>query len=258
VTLEADGYQGKARLLDLSPASCRILSDHTLGRGAEVRLQLPAALDPSSDSALTAVVLRSKRATSSHGRRMLQMILEFVPSAEQRTRLERVLSSQAPKLGTLNEPERAELEVRELDRRFGASRYRYARRVEALTYFDSDAPRLLQGQEISARGMRIQPTPDLCVGDPVSLALYRGPGLRPLELHAEVERDDDKHGLWLRFEDMRGQDRQELECLLAGLPAVEAIALSVGSRTGPMWMATLHAQRVQHSDPPTVPIPRRG
>ena len=77
------------------------------------------------------------------------------------------------------------------------------------------------GREVSPRGMRVEPHPELRVGDELELALHLGVRADPLGVAARVDRDDGADGLVLAFDALAPADREELERLLSLLPVVE-------------------------------------
>ena len=86
-----------------------------------------------------------------------------------------------------------------------------------------DHSRVLMGRDLSPLGMRVESSPDLCVGDRFRLALY-GPGRgEPYVVRAEILRDDQRGGLYLGFQDVPAEIAGELEKLVACLPDVESL-----------------------------------
>src|SRR5262249_55226167 len=156
-------------------------------RGGDIQLVLPSDLDPQAPTVYPARVIRSAPATSADGKYMTYLVLEFRLSRELQAQLEYVVATQArnPRLSKLAEPVKSELTLEQEDRRT-AGRHAYPEDVAALTYVGAQAPTLVRGHEISLRGMRVEATRDLAVGQRLMLGLYRGASRSPLMLHAQV------------------------------------------------------------------------
>jgi hypothetical protein len=92
-----------------------------------------------------------------------------------------------------------------------------SRRIIAL---GDEAARVLIGRDVSTRGMRIEPTPGLGVGDVLRVALHVRPDGQPLVVTARVRRDDGLAGLALQFSSLSDAARLCLEGMLVTLPAI--------------------------------------
>jgi hypothetical protein len=241
VTYAVEGYRGRARLLDLSTSACRILTAYSVPRRQDLQVYLPLELDPQAPTAYPAHVVRSAPAVAADGRYMLYLILEFQLSRELHAKLEQIVKTQARSAAITELAPRCDALVLQEEDRRAATRHAYADPVAALTYLSADAPKLVRGHEISGRGMRIDPTSELSVGQNVVLALYRGPEQKPMMLQATVRRDDGERGLWVAFGAVEAKDRQSLNRLLAELPALERLTHGPGSGSGPIMMATIQA-----------------
>jgi hypothetical protein len=210
-------------------------------RNEELLLYLPAELDPRAPTAYRARVVRTAPAMSVDGKPMVYLILEFKLSAPLRQQLEQIIKAQgsAPTVSALAPQAQTqdELVLEERDRR-GATRHAYPHRIHALTYVEADPQRLVRGHEISAKGMRIAPTRQLSVSDPLTLTLYRGSDQPPLPLQATVRRDDGERGLWLAFGPLSARDRQALNRLLEELPSIESLARG-SSAPAPVVLASV-------------------
>ena len=93
------------------------------------------------------------------------------------------------------------------------------RRVVAL---GDEAARVLIGRDLSSRGMRVERTQTLRLGQRFRIALHVGPGETPLVVHAEVARDDGLAGFMLRFRDLTGAAERYLVKMIDSLPVLEA------------------------------------
>jgi hypothetical protein len=106
------------------------------------------------------------------------------------------------------------------DDRRASPRATYARKVPA---FGTRALRVLVGRDLSSRGMRIERFPELEIGDRLHLAIYGQAGEEPFLVWASVERDDAEDGMGLIFDEVHPLVAEQLEKLVASLPAVESL-----------------------------------
>ena len=83
---------------------------------------------------------------------------------------------------------------------------------------------MVMGRDLSMGGMRIEPHPELSVGDRLELAIYAEAEGNPAVVKAEVIRAEDGVGLGLRFLDLDPGVATRLERLVTQLPAVEPLA----------------------------------
>jgi hypothetical protein len=105
------------------------------------------------------------------------------------------------------------------DRRRGR-RGQYMRRVPA---FGERAMRVLVARDLSMGGMRVASDSGLQVGDRLHLAIYGDANEEPFLVWATVERDDGPDGLGLAFDSVHPVIAQQLEKVVADLPAVESL-----------------------------------
>jgi hypothetical protein len=106
------------------------------------------------------------------------------------------------------------------DERRASPRAAYVRKVPA---FGTRALRVLVGRDLSSRGMRIERFPELEIGDRLHLAIYGEAGEEPFLVWATVERDDAEGGMGLIFDEVHPLVAEQLEKLVASLPAVESL-----------------------------------
>lgn len=107
-----------------------------------------------------------------------------------------------------------EAERREMQR--GA----YPMRVPA---FGDRAMRVLVARDLSIGGMRIEKDAGLEVGDRLHLAIYGDANEEPLLVWATVDRDDGDNGMALVFDEVHPMIGEQLEKVVADLPAVESL-----------------------------------
>jgi len=102
-------------------------------------------------------------------------------------------------------------------------RARLDREVVALDETGTRALHALVGRDLSLAGMRIDPTPDLALGQRLRLALYEPSAPSPVVLEAESVRDDGGAGLALLFVDLAPEVATQLERIVAARPALESL-----------------------------------
>jgi hypothetical protein len=102
-------------------------------------------------------------------------------------------------------------------------RVRLEREILSLHDEDTRVLHVLVGRDLSPHGMRIEPHPELALGQRLRLALYEPSIGRPVVLGAEVARDDGESGLALRFADLAPEAVEAIGTIAASLPAVEAL-----------------------------------
>jgi hypothetical protein len=127
-------------------------------------------------------------------------------------------------------PARAEIRVQLADatevsevpgsERRSQTRGRY---VSSILADGHDGPVVLIGQDLSAKGMRIERIGGLELGDRFRVALHGPNPAEPFIVHAEITRDDGEDGFALVFEGIDPAKARELEKLVACLPDVESI-----------------------------------
>jgi hypothetical protein len=71
--------------------------------------------------------------------------------------------------------------------------------------------------------MRVERFSGLAVGDPLHLAIYGAAEHEPFLVWATVHRDDGANGLALIFDQVSPQLAEQLEKVIADLPAVESL-----------------------------------
>jgi len=94
---------------------------------------------------------------------------------------------------------------------------------ETVTALNREASSALVGRDVSLGGMRVDPHPDLKLGDQLSLEVYGFAGSVPSAVHATVIRDDGAEGLALRFDRVTPELARRLEELVTALPSIEPL-----------------------------------
>jgi len=94
---------------------------------------------------------------------------------------------------------------------------------ETITALTLEASSALVGRDVSLGGMRVDPHPDLKLGDALVLEIYGFADTAPSEVQATVIRDDGPDGLALRFEHVSPGLARRLEELVTSLPSIEPL-----------------------------------
>jgi hypothetical protein len=106
------------------------------------------------------------------------------------------------------------------DERREVQRGAYPMRVPA---FGDRAMRVLVARDLSIGGMRIEKDAGLEVGDRLHLAIYGDANEEPLLVWGTVDRDDGDGGMALVFDEVHPLIGEQLEKVVADLPAVESL-----------------------------------
>jgi hypothetical protein len=96
----------------------------------------------------------------------------------------------------------------------------YEKKVPA---FGTRALRVLVARDLSQGGMRVERFSGLEVGDRLHLAIYGAADGEPFLVWATVHRDDGPNGMALVFDEVSPQLAEQLEKVVADLPAVESL-----------------------------------
>jgi hypothetical protein len=232
--LGSDTY--KAKLIDLSPETCRIRSLVDFGPETPVHLMLPAELSGGHELELQGRSIRSAACDGPEGERAHLVVIRFEGlELDVRERLESLVSgeqigtrltplAQLPDAGS--EPGPAEPPATgEPDReRRGEPRHEYRRRVLAFGAAGTAEPQVALGRELSVEGVCIEGTSGLEPGSRLTLALHGCARDEPVVVEARVVRDDGERGIALHFEDVTPFQRRGLERLTVGPPTLESLA----------------------------------
>lgn len=247
----------RAILMDLSARGCRLLSPDRVRRGDLMELNLPSELTGRASLSLTGRVMRCRtpvpgwpgkdgiavnfEALSGEAARRLQATIECYasgPAALPSSIARRYGIDDAalpPLCGSTHPGEEGHHEIPSGDSEAAAApdaatakeraprgvrgeRRLYARRVIAL---GDEITRILIGRDLSVGGMRVDPHPELSVGDAMQIALYARAGEQPLVVSAEVSRDDANQGLALQFHDLSRAAKSYLGRMVGSLPYLE-------------------------------------
>jgi hypothetical protein len=81
---------------------------------------------------------------------------------------------------------------------------------------------VLIGRDLSTGGMRVNPDPQLLVGQELKLVIYGVAGREPVVVKAVVARDEGRDGCVLRFPGLSADARSRLEAIVSALPDTRA------------------------------------
>lgn len=227
-------------LLDLSRGGCLLASRRRIPLRKKVQLLVGGEITGARGLVLTGHVIRRRYDDASM---QWQVALRFHPSVEaQGVQIGRLLRSTtvapAKKLEATPGQRLFAFARRALghgkkllplpghpDRRRDA-RARFDRHVCKLDESGTRVTALLTGYDLTTRGMRVQPHPELEVGTHFSLSLHDQTRQRPIEVSAEVIRDDGPDGLALRFLDLNTDLAGRIDGLVAALPAANSLVMA--------------------------------
>ena len=251
----------RAMLVEFTARGCRLLSDHPIRTGARLTLNLPGEVTGGRSLQLRAKVVRSHvgdpgalrdqhtvglafEKLDNRKRAQLQKILKH------RERSPAVLSEAMAKSSgaVTNSPDPAVSRnggstpvaaAGSIDDRRKNPRAAFERTVRSL---DEEANLVLMGRDLSVTGMRIEPHPDLAVGNRLRLAIYGSPTEEPFTVRARVVRNDEDDGVGLRFEQVAMGVGARLESLVASLPSVESLHGSEADALGSVVSRILESE----------------
>jgi hypothetical protein len=105
-------------------------------------------------------------------------------------------------------------------------RARYDRHVCKLDSTGTRVTALLAGYDLTHRGMRVHPHPELELGTQFAVSLHDQARQRPIEVSAEVIRDDGSDGFALRFVDFDSDLARRIDSLVAALPSAKSLIMA--------------------------------
>ncbi len=242
-----------ATLLELSRTGCRVLGEDWVEPGDHLSLRVPSEITGNRPLTLPGRVVRSERQRRGGADSRVAVALRFDRLGDvARARLEALIAAHtlgparlpwrgvSPAAGearstgaapsaaaTLAAPAPATAagaplaQGREADRR-GGRRSLHRREVVALESDLSRVRHALLGIDLSSGGVRVEPHPELALGDRVRIAIYDSAAVAAIVLQGEVERDDGARGVVLRFIDVSDEEAREIARVLEGKPQIEA------------------------------------
>ncbi|MDG2333251.1 MAG: PilZ domain-containing protein [Myxococcota bacterium] len=234
------GWQRPCSLLDLSRGGCLLAASRGPALRKKVQLVVGSEYTGAEELSITGHVIR-RRFDDASGK--WQVALRFHPPADvQGARIGQLL--QRKTVGPNRSDEvtphqswvdraRSWLGLNEKgaalpshpDRR-RTPRARMDRHVCKLDASGTRVTALLTGYDLSAQGMRVQAHPELELGNQFTVSLHDEARKRPLEVPAEVIRDDGADGLALRFTDLDGELQSRLDALISALPHADSLVMA--------------------------------
>ena len=252
-----------ATLLELSRTGCRVLIPEWVEPGGRLSVRIPSPVTGNRPLGLVGRVLRSDRQRRPGSEQRVAVALRFdrLDNAT-RMRLDALIAAhtlgptplergasggtgeprQAPEaraarevreLGTTRPPPTAPAAApaaapTELDRR-RSPRVPHRHEVIALEPALSRVRHTLLGIDLSAGGIRVEPHPDLTIGDRVRIAIYDAAGGETLVVEAEAVRDQGPRGVVLHFRNVSDEARQQIERIVAAAPQIESAGAAEGN-----------------------------
>jgi hypothetical protein len=227
-------------LLDLSRGGCLLASRSRLPLRRKVRLIIGSEVTGDQPMALTGRVIRRRFDDAS---KEWQVALRFHPSLEvQGAKIGRLL--QRTTVGPINKlkPSLGHRALASFSHVLGLGRKllplpahpdrrrdpraRYDRHVCKLDSTGTRVTALLAGYDLTHRGMRVHPHPELELGTQFAVSLHDQARQRPIEVSAEVIRDDGSDGFALRFVDLDSDLARRIDSLVAALPSAKSLIMA--------------------------------
>ena len=229
-----------ATLLELSRTGCRMLASEWLEPGDHLSLRIPSTATGNRSLQLGGRVLRSERPARPCGRPDIAVALRFDRlDGATRMRLEALIAAHT--LGPLplersarapgaSQPERVDSvsPAQDAERRRGA-RVSHREEVVALDPELARVRHTLLGIDLSSGGIRVEPHPDLAIGDRLRIAIYDAGSSAALVLDAEAARDEGPHGVVLRFRNVSEEVEAQIERITGRAPQIESAGAAEGS-----------------------------
>jgi len=232
-----------ATLLELSRTGGRVLVPEWVEPGARLNLRIPSPVTGNRPLSLVGRVLRSERQRRSDSEPGVAVALRFDRlDSDTRMRLDALIAAHTLGPTPLDRksgsggtgeprdggPARAaapalppEAFAGENDRRRGR-RVPHRQEVIALEPELSRVRHTLIGIDLSPGGIRVEPHPDLTIGDRVRIAIYDAAANATLVVDAEAVRDQGSRGVVLRFSGVSDETRKQIERIVEATPQIEA------------------------------------
>jgi hypothetical protein len=237
-----------ATLLDLCRTGCLLSAHDWVEPGDPLSLRVPSAVTGNRPLTLQGRVLRSQRQRRAAAEAAVAVALRFDRLADStRERLEALITAhtlgptplgrmafaagalgarmQPPAPGAAAAPARAATDG---ERRQGRRRL-HQHEVVALDAALERVRYALLGVDLSAGGIRVEPHPEIALGDRLRIAIYEAISAAPILVDAVVIRDDGARGMVLRFRDVSTGVAREIERVLEGPPQLEMDGGEVGA-----------------------------
>ncbi len=225
-----------ATLLELSRTGCRVLIPEWVERGARLSVRIPTAVTGNRPLSLVGRVVRSERQRRASSEPSVAVALRFDRlDAETRARLDALIAAHSLGPTPLDRRDAARPAAAtaapfsgESDRR-RSPRVPHRQEVIALEPELSRVRHTLLGIDLSLGGIRVEPHPELALGDRVRIAIYDAASNASLVVDAEAVRDQGAQGVVLRFKNVPDDARLQIERILAAPPQIESAGAAAGS-----------------------------
>jgi hypothetical protein len=103
---------------------------------------------------------------------------------------------------------------------------------------------VLVGDDLSAEGMRVEPHPNIALGDRLQLAFLDECGPDPLRVEVEAARDDGNLGWMLRFVGLDKEASRRIQRLMRKLPAIESFGSGADEAREGLHLAQIEPKSV--------------
>src|SRR4030095_8650612 len=240
-----------ATLVDLSSRGCRLLSRHRVEHGKQIKVSIPEVLDAGEDSELLSVPGRVIHVadTESGGTEAFRLGVSFEKlDGDVRSALALIIEDCAQGPATLRAKPRSGAQAGDADDRAITieDRRKQRRRASSPTIpaFAQRPLRVPVGGDLSVNGMRVQPQPELWIGDRLQLAIYGEAGEAPMLIWGHVDRSDGDHGVLILVDPQDSSTHALLERLVASLPAVESLHDSEAEAMGTVLSEILLTEEI--------------
>jgi c-di-GMP-binding flagellar brake protein YcgR/Tfp pilus assembly protein PilZ len=226
-----------ATLLELSRTGCRVLIPEWVEPGARLSVRIPTAVTGNRPLSLVGRVVRSERQRRASSEPNVAVALRFDRlDAETRARLDALIAAHTlgptpldRKGGVARPASAATAPFGGVSDRRRSPRVPHRREVIALEPELSRVRHTLLGIDLSLGGIRVEPHPELALGDRVRIAIYDSASNASLVVDAEAVRDQGAQGVVLRFENVPDDARRQIERILAAPPQIESAGAAAGS-----------------------------
>jgi hypothetical protein len=257
-----------ATLLELSRTGCRVLIPEWVEPGARLSVRIPSPVTGNRPLSLAGRVLRSERQRRADAEPGVATALRFDRlDHATRMRLDALIAahtlgptplergagggelrgappgeSRAPRAArrvASPEPAPAPASAAAGVERRRSPRVAHRQEVIALEPELKRVRHTLLGIDLSAGGIRVEPHPDLAIGDRICIAIYDAAGGAALVVEAEAVRDEGPRGVVLQFRNLAPDARQKIERIVGASPQIE----SAGAEGSAVVVAEMLAQQ---------------
>ena len=217
------------RLVELSLAGCRILTQESFDPGTPLTALLPPALGGGDELELTGTVLRAADHELHGGHDNYATVIQFDALDDAKRELlegiirgERIGTKITPLASLPDEADCGEEDPETDANRRAEVRHGYGGPARVLGFGPADADPVL-GCDLSLSGVRLSGCQGLASGARVTVALFGALREEPTVLEATVARTSPDGEVALAFDQVSAKDQQALEKLLRTQPVLDAL-----------------------------------